>query len=207
MLSADNSSPPSVFAKVAVSLLCYVSLWKKYVLGCLAAFAWLVDERQYLMATVTSVAMLVGAALLLAFYEYMWRWQQHDCTSYLTGQQHHLRQQNQVHRNIVIEEDIEDIDWKEWARKGGRILLILFSWSVFLHLNTLAMFWIWSHYFYAQPHHNGELYFVNCLEASPILLGAAMVLYYLYPPFYSWHGQAAGSFDMAADTEVLQGLL
>ena len=178
LLIADNPSFISLVAKFGLTIASYVFVFVKVSGGLMAAIAYLLDHHWFLLAVMCILVLLAVSALLLTFYEFMWKWQQQDWVRAFTPQPTGLR-------NIVIEDD--DLEWKTYARQACRILLILSGWALFCILNTKLEFWIWRHYLVAHPNHNGEVQFVNCLESMPILFGAACTMFYLYPPFYTWN--------------------
>ena len=187
-LNADNPSVLSKVLRVIFTLFSYVMLYTK-VSGKIAwTIAYLLDHHYYLLMVTCSVALLAVSALLLTSYEYMWRWQD-VCLS--------LTSNTTARSNVLIVDDDEEDSLIAWAKTVGRKVFILLMWSVFCAMNTKLDFWIWTQYMVAHPHYNMEVQLVNCLEAAPLLLGSACAMYYLYPPFFTWH--RTSSFHSSSD--------
>jgi hypothetical protein len=206
LLSADNPSMLSILCRVGITLTSYIIMYTRISGMILWTMVYLLDHHWYLLAFTSSVAVLVVSALLLTSYEFLWRWQQRLA----------LFTPNTTNNRVVTVEDDDNDDesFPAWAKFFGYKLGILGLWFVYCVINIQLDLWIWSKYLVATPDHNLELFFVNCLEAAPILIGAAYTLQYLHPPFYTYHyAHYASIISTSSDDEedsssqLQQGLL
>jgi hypothetical protein len=98
-------------------------------------------------------------------------------------------------RTVIIhdEEDMDDdLSVRGWLKRFARIFGVCVAWLLYCIVNIKVDFWITDQYMLARPeYHLSELQLVNCVEATPILLGAAILLYFFYPAFYHWHDAPA----------------
>jgi hypothetical protein len=212
LLSADNPSVLSILCRVGISLTSYTLMYTRISGTILWTMVYLLDHHWYLLAVTSSVALLVLSALMLTSYEFFWRWQQHltlILTPNITNASSSSFSRNS-NRVVTVEDDDESV--QAWAKFLGYKLGILGAWFVYCVINIQLDLWIWSKYLVAHPDHNLELFFVNCLEAAPILIGAAYTLQYLYPPFYTTtrhYALISPSSDDEEDSssQLQQGLL
>lgn len=176
--SADNESLVSRGLRVLVTVLSYGFFYTKSAGTLLNGMVYLVDHHWYVLSVTCAVVVLAISAALLAAYEWMWRWQAWLLASTSGSSQH----------RVVTVEDDDTESWQAWAKKLGRVALIILAWSLYCWVNVRLDYWVfWSQYSVAHPKFNLELILVNCLQAGPILVGSAYTLYHLYPAFFTWH--------------------
>jgi len=197
--SADNESLSSRVLRVAFIVMSYGFFYTRSAGTLLNAMAFLVDHHWYVLGVTCAVVVLAISGAILASYEWMWRWQSWIFLSPLQQ------------RVVTVDED-DDAAWQVWAKKLGRGALILLLWSLYCWINVKLDYYVfWTQYSVAHPDFNLELFFVNCLQAGPILIGSAYTLYYLYPQFYTWHRQQTMDLSSSAagrvDDTHMQSLL
>jgi hypothetical protein len=175
LTSADNGSLSSTVLRLLFTISSYILMFTHVSGSMLWSMAYLLDHRWYVLAVTSSVALLAVSSVLLTSYEWMWRWQE-----WLVVPRRPV---------VTVVDDDDDDSIQAWAKTLGRSLMILLIWALYCVVNTKLDFWIWSQYLVAHPDHNLEIRLVNWLQAGPVLFGAAYAMYYLYPPFYTWHAR------------------
>jgi hypothetical protein len=198
--SADNESLGSRGLRAFLTAFSHAFVYTKAAGSMLNAMVYLVDYHWYVLSISCAVVVLAMSAAVLTWYEWMWRWQAwiRISSSSSSIRAASSASSSQHHRVVTVEDeddddedgddDDDDDSWQAWAKKLGRILVILLGWSLFCYVNVRLDYWVfWSQYSVAHPKFNLELIFVNCLQATPILVGSAYTLYHLVPTFYTWH--------------------
>lgn len=191
--SAENTSTANLAIRVAVTFLTYVVFYTRTV-GVLMTGIWfLVAHHWYVLASTCSVVILLLSSVVLISFEWMWQWQAKLMSFFFQGSAARGR------RQVIVDEDYGEGDqqfdsWQVWSKKLCRGALILLGYTVYCWLNIkLDHKVFWAQYDHAHPKHNLELFFVNCLQAAPILVGAGFTLYKLDPRLIRWHGMPISS--------------
>ena len=205
LTNAQNKSVVSRIIRVVATGFSYVAVYTSFTGMMLWAVAYLMDHGWYLLAVTTSVVLLLVCGVLLAFYEWMWQWQGRAMTN-LCSNNSRFGYNRLRSVNVLDDDEMEDdLSLRGWIKQIVHALVTCSIWSLFCVLNVKVDFWITDQYIHARPaFFRFELILVNCLEAAPILLGAAVLLYYAYPSFYrlefsrdqlSSSGTIAGAVD------------
>jgi hypothetical protein len=217
LISADNPSLLSKLLRCACTLVSY-SFWYTSLTGQLLwGIAYLMDHGWYLLAASGSVTLLLLSSLFLTSYEWIWRWQERwfiplarkcgrTCSMTFAGSMDYTAvatttstdtdgPQQRLRRPVIIhdEEDMDDdLSLRGWLKRFARIFGLCLGWLLYCIVNIKVDFWITDQYMLARPeYHRYELQMVNSVEAAPIILGAAILLYVAYPPLYTWHDAPA----------------
>jgi hypothetical protein len=213
--SADNTSLVSKLLRCVSTLFSYAMLYTTLTGHLLWGIAYLMDHGWYLLAASGSVTLLLLSSLFLTSYEWMWRWQEHfffpmisTCcrtfnatdagsmdyvavatTTTTTTNSDGLQQRRR--RPVIIHDEEgmdDDLSVRGWLKRFTRIFGVCCVWLLYCIVNIKVDFWITDQYTLARPeYHPYELKLLNCVEASPILFGAALLLCVAYPAFYRWH--------------------
>jgi hypothetical protein len=87
---------------------------------------------------------------------------------------------------IDLEEDLSMMGWmKTFGKYAGYGIGIWFPYCV---MNMYINIWLWDpHQNHNQQQHPILVQLLACLAITPILVGAAILLYYAHPSFYRWH--------------------
>ncbi len=171
--NAENNTMVSRVLRVIVTSLSFCFFYTKAAGTLLNAMVYLVDHHWYLLAITCAIVVLGISFSILAVYQWMWRWQEWVLLS-----------TNPTYHRVVTLDD-EDETWPALAKTMGWKALFVLMWALFCWANVRLDYLVfWSQYADAHPQYNIELIFVNCLQAGPILAGAAFALYYIYPAFY-----------------------
>lgn len=195
LTSANNASIVSKIVKLFLTTFTYAVVYTSATGQLLWAIAYLMDHAWYLLAVTCSIVLMLGCGIVLAFYEWMWRWQErvlllmggnsnNNNNSGNIGGYDRLRSVN-----ILDDDEMEDdLSLRAWIKRISHALISCLIWSLYCVLNVKVDFWITDQYVVARPvYYQIELRLVNCFEAAPILMGAALLLYYAYPSFYRWN--------------------
>mmetsp|Transcript_22922 Transcript_22922/g.48794 ORF Transcript_22922/g.48794 Transcript_22922/m.48794 type:complete len:340 (+) Transcript_22922:31-1050(+) len=188
LTSADNKSVCSNVAKVLITLFTYGTIYTSTTGRLLWAIAYLMDHGWYLLAVTCSIVLLLGCGIVLALYEWMWKWQVRMmsllCENNTNSGFNRLRSVN-----ILDDDDMEDdLSLRAWIKRITYAVVYCLIWSLYCVLNVKVDFWINGHYVQARPaYYPIELRLVNWFEGAPILLGAGLLLYFAYPHFYRWN--------------------
>jgi hypothetical protein len=212
---ADDPSVLSALVKVTVTGTSYVLLYTTALASHLMwGIAYLMDHGYWMLAASGCVTLLCVSVILLLCYEWMWRWQERVFDPLVLGncccrdvgnhaddyevlgtiQQEPQQRRRRRRRPVVVhdEEDMEDdLSLRGWAKRFARILGFCLVWMAYCVVNIKVDFFITDLYIMARPeHYRFELLLVNCFEAAPILIGAAVFMHFAYPPFFQWHAPA-----------------
>jgi hypothetical protein len=221
LLSADNKSLVSRVSRVVLTASSFGVMLPNLAGQILWGMAYLIEHGWYPLAVTSSILLLMLSAAILTSYEWMWRWQENTyCCGFSprggangaigggVSSSTSNRDEENVHvqyRPIVVVMDDNEIDLEEdlsvrgWMKKIGRIAGFGVLWFLYCLLNVRLNFWIWNQYIVANPHHHPlKLRLVACLAVTPILVGAAALLYFAHPPFYRWHRPPPPTVQMIA---------
>ncbi|KAG7374940.1 hypothetical protein IV203_014035 [Nitzschia inconspicua] len=206
LTSADNTSLVSKLLRLSMTVGSYFLLYTTATGHLMWGIAYLNDHGWYLLAASGSITLLLISTLVLTSYEWMWRWQERVCLpivrriSCCGNNDQSILEYSAIggRRRMVVlhgEDDMEeDLSLRAWLRRFGKIATACVVWLFYCLANIKVDFWITDQYILARPqYHRYELQLVNGLEAAPILVGAALLLYWTYLPFYTWHGAAAAA--------------
>jgi len=174
------------------------------------AICYLIESHWYILAVTTSILLFLGSWIILVCYEWMWKWQEplfsllgagsvgrYDAVILIRNDDDDDDEHNNnggTHRRrhrrpltILNDEDMEDdVSLKAWIKKIGYCLFCCLMWSLYCVIIAKTDFWLTEQHIVNRPdYYKIELRLVNCLEASPILFGAALFLLYAYPSFYN----------------------
>eukprot|EP00533_Pseudo-nitzschia_delicatissima_P013280 CAMPEP_0197271400 /NCGR_PEP_ID=MMETSP1432-20130617/8495_1 /TAXON_ID=44447 /ORGANISM="Pseudo-nitzschia delicatissima, Strain UNC1205" /LENGTH=326 /DNA_ID=CAMNT_0042736817 /DNA_START=24 /DNA_END=1000 /DNA_ORIENTATION=- len=201
---SDNNSLVSKIMRIVATGFVYATIYTTLTGMMLWAIAYLMDHGWYLLAATSSVVLLLVSCILLVVYEWMWSWQG-SVVSYLGSNSGYHRL-----RSVTVLNDDEmedDLTLRGWIRQIVRALVSCLVWSLYCVLNVKIDFWITDLYVEARPNYfKIELRLVNCFEAAPILLGAALLLYVAYPSFYqltAWM-ERLSAYARGADNSATQ---
>mmetsp|Transcript_13328 Transcript_13328/g.33531 ORF Transcript_13328/g.33531 Transcript_13328/m.33531 type:complete len:329 (+) Transcript_13328:218-1204(+) len=201
---ADNKSLVSKIVRIVSTGFVYATIYTTLTGMMLWAIAYLMDHGWYLLAATSSVVLLLVCCILLVVYEWMWSWQGR-VVSYVGSNSGYHRL-----RSVTVLNDDEmedDLTLRGWIRQIVRALVSCLVWSLYCVLNVKIDFWITDLYMEARPNYfKIELRLVNCFEAAPILLGAALLLYVAYPSFYQLTGwmERLSTYARGADNNATQ---
>lgn len=188
LTSANNTSFVSKIVRIFVTVSIYGTVFTSSTGLLMWAIAYLMDHGWYLLAVTCSVVLLLLCVVLLVFYEWMWQWQGRIISVLCGGSDINSHRGYNILRsvNILDDDDMEDgLTLRGWIKQIIEALVSCFIWVLYCMLNVKVDFWITDQYIVARPaYHTIELRLVNCFEAAPVLLGAALLLYYAYPSFY-----------------------
>ncbi|KAG7348880.1 hypothetical protein IV203_011477 [Nitzschia inconspicua] len=206
LTSADNTSVLSKLLRLGMTVGSYFLLYTTATGHLMWGIAYLNDHGWYLLAASGSITLLLISTLVLTSYEWMWRWQERLCFplvrrifSCCVNNDQSILEYSAVggrrRRMVVVHEDDdmeEDLSLRAWLHRFGKMAAACVVWLLYCLANIKIDFWITDQYILARPqYHRYELQLVNGFEAAPILVGAAVLLYWAYLPFYTWHGVAA----------------
>ena len=185
LTNANNKTVVSWIIRIFFTIITYGTIYTNSTGLLLWAIAYLLDHRWYLLAVTCSVVLIFLCAMLLAFYEWMWQWQGRSISLWCSGSDNRSSSGYNVLRsvNILDDDDMEDnLTLRGWAKEIFRALVSCLIWSVYCIVNVKIDFWITEQYIVARPtYYVIELRLINCLEAAPILFGAALLLNHAYP--------------------------
>lgn len=225
--SAENVSLLSKGIRVTMTICSYFLLYTTFTGHLLWGIAYLNDHGWYLLAASGSVTLLLLSAVVLTSYEWMWRWQERCFLPLIarTSSEYSLLGGSNQRRAVTVHDDgdmDDDLSLRAWLKRFVKLGIACVVWLLYCMVNLKVDFWVTDQYMTARPqYHRYELQLVNGLEAAPILVGAAVLLYVAYLPFYAWHGQAprdgviavaqvhddASSMSRQDDGSTLQSLL
>jgi hypothetical protein len=206
----DNTSIVSKIVKIFITASSYTIVYTSVTARLLWAVHYLMEHNWYILVVTCSVVLLFGSGMVLACYEWMWRWQ--DRTFSLLGAESIERydaiigidnnddnsndgtSSNQRRRlrpvTILDDDDMEDdLSLQAWIKRISYGLFCCLIWSLYCVIIVNVDFWITDQYIVGRPtYYKIELRMLNCFEAAPIICGAALFkLYYTYPSICRWH--------------------
>jgi len=185
LTNANNKTIVSWIVRISFTIISYGTLYTSSTGMLLWAIAYLMDHGWYLLAVTCSVVLIFLCAILLAFYEWMWQWQGPAFSILCAGSGNNTNSgYNRLRSvNILDDDDMEDdLTMRGWIKQIFRALVCCLIWSLYCAGNVKIDFWITDQYMMARPtYYAFELRLVNCFEAAPILLGAALLLHCAYP--------------------------
>jgi hypothetical protein len=205
LTNANNQSIVSKIVRIVATTFTYGTIYTGTTGVLLWTIAYLMDHGWYLLAVTCSMVTLLLCGIFLALCEWMWRWQGR-VVSYVCGGGGDNGRNIGYNRlrsvNILDDDDMEDdLTFRGWVKQIIHALVTSLIWSLYCALNVKIDFWITDQYLVARPSHYAiELRLVNCFEAAPVLLGAAVLLYFAYPSFYRWNFSREPSSSLVAAT-------
>jgi len=208
--SANNKSIASKIIRIIVTALTYGMIYTSATGFLMLAIVYLMDHGWYLLAVACSIVLLLLCGILLAFCEWMWQWQGRF-TSFLSVGSDNFSNigYNRLRSVNILDDDgmEDDLTLRKLIKQIVHALVTSLIWSLYCVLSAKLAFWITDHYEMARPtFHPIELRLVSCFEAAPVLLGAALLLYYAYPSFYRWScclERASHSRDVTETVDAL----
>ena len=178
---SSNKSLVSKIVRISLTIFAYAIVYTITAGQLLWAIAYLMDHGWYLLAATCSVVVLFISGIFLVICEWMWLWQGR-VLSYLCS---HGRYERLRSVNILDDDEMgDDLTLRGWVKQIVHVFVSCLIWSLYCALNVKIDFWITENF---PIRYAIVLRIVNCFEAAPILLGAAILLYYAYPSFYSWN--------------------
>jgi hypothetical protein len=204
----DSTSIVSKIVKLFITVSSYTIVYTSVTARLLWAVHYLMEHNWYILVVTCSVVLLFGSVIVLACYEWMWRWQDRTL-SWLgadsiggydaiigidnnndNGDTSSNRRQRLRPVTILDDDDMEDdLSLRAWTKRIGYGLICCLIWSLYCVIIVTFDFFITDQYIIGRPsYYKIELRLLNCFEAAPIMFGAALCkLYYTYPYIYRWH--------------------
>jgi len=222
--SFDNTSVASSIVKLFITVSSYAMIYTSVTGQLMWAIRYLIESHWYILAVTASILLFLGSWIILTCYEWMWRWQERiflltgagsigrydavilihnsddddDDDEINSNNSGTYRRRHRRPLAILNDDDMEDdLSLKAWMKQIGYGLFCCLIWSLYCVIIVKIDFWLTDQYIVNRPdYYQIELQLVNCLEASPILLGAALFLHYAYSSFY-YHERSSQTVPLA----------
>ena len=197
-LHAHNTSMLSRLLRLSVSVFFYAMVYTTTTGMLILGMAFLWDQGWYPLMMSCAMMILFLACILLLALEWMWLWQS-KVTSMICSSNSYLRL-----RSIAVLDDDEmedDLTLQGWTKLFTRIGVACVIWLVYCFLIVKADFWITDNYPLSNQYAI-VLKLVNCFVVAPFPLGAAVLLYFAYPPSYRLNFAAYANGTFATSEEM-----
>ena len=205
----DNTSIVSKIVKLSITVSSYTIVYTSVTARLLWAVHYLMEHNWYILVITCSVVLLFGSVIVLACYEWMWRWQDrtlsllgadssggYDAIIGIDNNNNNNNGDTSSNRRrrlrpvtILDDDDMEDdLSLRAWTKRIGYGLMCCLIWSLYCVIIVTFDFFITDQYIIGRPsYYKIELRLLNCFEAAPIMFGAALCkLYHTYPYIYRW---------------------
>lgn len=224
LTSSNNKSIVSKVVKICITVISYAVVYTNVTGKLLLALSFLAENRWYILVGTVSSILLLGSAIVLASYEWMWRWQdqvielledgasdEYDAIIAIhessTDNNRTTRRRRRRIITILDDDDMEeDLSLKTWIKKITFGLCCCLLWSLYCFMVGKIDFWITDQFIHHRPEFTAiELQLIHCIEALPVLLGTALFLYYACPTFYYyryWERSTEGTATTSSSSTV-----